>query len=115
MNSEMNQRAEKIFLHAMDLDLIGRASYLDEACADDSELRNEVDLLILSQLKTLGAVRVESEPLRSDQIGRYKVLQKIGQGGMGNVYLAQSDVEQVAIKVIKRGMDSDEILRKFKQ
>src|SRR5260370_21014889 len=59
-----------------------------------------------------------SDQLVGRRIGAYKVLQQIGRGGMGTIYLAdRADAEfqkRVALKVIKRGMDTDAILRRFK-
>ncbi len=58
-------------------------------------------------------------PLKSDQIGPYRLIRKIGEGGMGVVYLAErSDAQyrkQVAVKVVKQGCDSQEILHRFGQ
>ncbi|MDX2116012.1 MAG: protein kinase [Planctomycetota bacterium] len=54
---------------------------------------------------------------RPERIGPYRILQTLGQGGMGLVYLAQRDdttyAQRVALKVIRRGMDTDDILRRF--
>src|SRR5207237_5155501 len=53
-----------------------------------------------------------------EKIGKYKIIREIGRGGMGAVYYATRDdgefKQKVAIKLIKRGMDSDEILRRFR-
>ena len=53
MDSERLQRAHQIFDQAMNLDSISRARYVEDACLGDPELRNEVDLLIISQLNFL--------------------------------------------------------------
>ena len=101
-----------------------RATYLDEACGGDPALREEVESLIAAHLAAESFMEPLADPLwreiRSEQegdtIGRYKLLQQIGEGGFGTVYLAeQSDPvkRQVALKVIKPGMDSKEIIARF--
>jgi serine/threonine protein kinase len=60
----------------------------------------------------------QKELLRESNIGPYKIIRRIGQGGMGAVYLAARDDDQfkkqVAIKLIRRGMDTDFVLRRFR-
>jgi serine/threonine protein kinase len=101
-----------------------RAAYLGEACGGDPALREEVESLIAAHLAAESFMEPLADPLwrevRSEQegdtIGRYKLLQQIGEGGFGTVYLAeQSDPvkRQVALKVIKPGMDSKEIIARF--
>jgi len=113
-----SEEARLIYEHAITLNSIERISYLDQVCMDNPDLRNEVELMIVSHLDTLGFQRTSDQPLRSDRIGAYRIIRKLGEGGMGVVYLAESSDAQatrVAIKIIKRGMDSEAILRRFKQ
>ncbi|HJU56304.1 MAG TPA: protein kinase, partial [Pyrinomonadaceae bacterium] len=109
-------------------------------CRDDASLRNEVEALIsiqgqetrLSSKTNLdgptGWLQDEPTLVLSDEeqaelfqepnIGPYKIIRRIGQGGMGTVYLATRDDEQfkkqVAIKLVRQGMDSDFVLRRFR-
>ncbi|MCI0603173.1 protein kinase [bacterium] len=113
------EQARKIFQHAQQCDTGARSAYLDEACAGDPELRNTVELMMVSQLDTMAQFRSAPEQLKSDRIGPYTMIRKLGQGGMGAVYLADnpnSDLyRHVAIKVIRRGMDSEEVLQRFQK
>lgn len=122
----------KEVLHAvLDLDPEQRPAYLDRVCANDPSLRQEVESFILSHaeigsdfLKTIAmdSTGPESgEPMRSlvgRLIGPYKIVQEIGAGGMGEVYRAvRADDQyqkQVAIKVVRRGFDTESGLRRFK-
>lgn len=101
-----------------------RASYLDEACAGDQELREEVDSLIDAHFADDTFMTPLADPLwrevrserEGDMIGRYKLLRPIGEGGFGTVFLAEQSQpvkRQVALKVIKPGMDSKEIIARF--
>jgi len=125
---ERYQLAKKIFLSVCDLDAAAQAMRLDEACENDAELRAEVESLLahhgrgpsdVPPTATAGpSLFKESEHERSPQrIGQYRVIRELGRGGMGVVYLAVRDDDQfkqhVAIKVLKRGMDTVEILRRF--
>ena len=117
--------------HALELDTGPRRSFLDTACADDAELRAEIDLLLDQQVDT-GADMIEQ--LASDaaarlrvnegsikegaRLGSYRILRELGHGGMGAVYLAERDDEhyrqQVAIKLIKPGLGGDAIRKRFR-
>ncbi|MGE5715264.1 MAG: serine/threonine-protein kinase, partial [Acidobacteriota bacterium] len=105
-----------------------RAAFLDEACRDDPALKSEVvsllaaseeatDFLETPAVSPAYAVAAE-EPARR-RIGPYQVIRLLGSGGMGHVYLAVRADEQfqkrVAIKVVKRGTDTDFVLRRFRQ
>ncbi len=110
-------------------------STLDDLCGDDTELRQEVEVMLEACAKaehlmdrppainvkdilasTGKADRGKIEP--GDIVGVYRIVELIGRGGMGAVYLAErADGEferQVALKVVKRGMDSEEILDRFR-
>jgi serine/threonine protein kinase len=109
-----------------------RAAYLDRACGGDSALRAEVEQLLASDDSSAGPLlgeplpfnvrsqlggAVASDPMVGRRLGPFEIKKLIGRGGMGNVYLAvrKSDFRQrVAIKLLKRGMDTDEILRRFR-
>jgi eukaryotic-like serine/threonine-protein kinase len=106
---------------------------LDRLCGDDAELRREVESLLAAHAAAEGFLDTSAETFaapivvaaaareptdRPGQIvGRYRLLEAIGRGGMGTVWLAEradGQFEQkVALKLIKRGMDSDEILARF--
>jgi serine/threonine protein kinase len=113
-----------------------RAAYLDEACRGDALLRRRVEELlslqaqadtryeeaarqapraILEALSARGAGPVPTEQV-GDRIGRYKLLQKLGEGGCGVVYLAEQEEplrRHVALKVIRLGMDTKEFIARF--
>jgi serine/threonine protein kinase len=105
-----------------------RAAYLDQACADFPVIRREVEALLQAHseagsfLHSPAAIltKTEHESAHSDfigtQIGSYRLLQQIGEGGMGIVYLAQQErpvQRTVALKIIKPGMDSSQVIARF--
>ncbi|MCC6590079.1 MAG: protein kinase [Bryobacterales bacterium] len=123
MNAQRWAQAKDILYAALELSGEARHAYLAEACADDAELRAEVSSLIEahegnSLIRTMGWDVEQPDLLpKGTRLGSYVIVEEIGQGGMGAVYLALRDdglyQQQVAIKVVKRGMDSDAILRRF--
>ena len=108
-----------------------RAAYLNEACGDNADLRSEVDSLLEAIdkagnfMKQPAAPAIEAgstsgEPSITEQpgtvIGPYKLLQQIGEGGMGVVYMAEQEQpvrRKVALKIIKPGMDSQQVIARF--
>lgn len=115
MNPEKWKKIKELFAEAVELPMAERTAFLDQNC--DSEIRAEVEkMLEMDEDDSL-----ETSPLHQfnpigKSIGKYKVLEEIGRGGMGNVYLAErEDLKQkVALKIIKKGLDSEDILRRFK-
>ena len=118
----------KIFNEAARLPLEKRAGYLHDACGNNAELRREVEALLCaheapdgpllepaqSLLATVGYEPIAERP--GTHIGPYKLLQEIGEGGMGLVFMAEQDEpvrRQVALKVIKPGMDSRQVVARF--
>ena len=133
MTGDNWERVEALFLVAADLPSEEQARFLDEACNGDSALRAELESLLVSDRKNGEAIsravgaeaallfssdEAGREPLAGDRLGAYRVVREIGRGGMGAVYLATRDDDQyrkqVAIKVVKRGMDTVEVLGRFR-
>ena len=103
-----------------------RASLIEERCARDSALRDEVQSLLdqttsaLEDFAQKGTQSLEGELFvlsAGHRVGAYEILREVGRGGMGAVYLARradgAFKKEVAIKVLKRGTDTDEVLRRF--
>jgi serine/threonine protein kinase len=119
------ERLKDIVASALELETGARAAFLAEACGDDTALRQEAES-ILSQtpdrfdlcVDRLTSARSVAERLTGRRVGAYQIVEEIGRGGMGAVYLARRADEQfqkqVAIKVLKRGTDTDEVLRRFR-
>ncbi len=117
-------REEVLFHEALARPAIERAAFLQHACVGDTALRARIDSLLAaydrapSFLDELPVTRPVS-PLGEKPgqlIGRYKLLQKIGEGGCGVVYMAEQQepvVRRVALKVIKLGMDTKEVIARF--
>jgi len=101
-----------------------REEYLQQACGEDHSLRNRVTALLQSQEEApefLESPRatVDLPPISErpgSTIGPYKLLQEIGEGGMGAVYMAHQRApvrRKVALKIIKPGMDIKEVIARF--
>jgi serine/threonine protein kinase/tetratricopeptide (TPR) repeat protein len=128
MDPERWRRLEEVFQAALDCEPRQRAALVDEAAGGDRLLRQEVlSLLAAHDRETFtsapafeDAMRVleATSPSAGWRIGPYEVVQEIGRGGMGRVYLAARADETfdklVAIKVIPRGLDSDEAIHRFR-
>jgi serine/threonine protein kinase len=126
MMSKPNWEAGKELFHeAIDLTPAEREAFLSENC-QDKKLRREVEELLLNYEESedfikepaiIGLGLFSSNKTRiGEKIGRYEIVSEIGRGGMGVVYEASrhDDFEQkVALKIIKRGMDTDFILKRF--
>jgi serine/threonine protein kinase len=116
----------EIILHAA-LETPGpeeRARYLDQACRGDRGLRQEVESLVAAHFADESFMAPAEHLLwndapterQGDAIGPYKLLRQLGEGGFGTVYLAEQSRpvrRRVALKLIKPGMDSREIIARF--
>jgi eukaryotic-like serine/threonine-protein kinase len=124
MSPDQERRLEEIFNAARDLPPQERAALLERACGGDAELRRQVDSLLAAhdQAGQFLQPTVALSPLNGlleksgDRIGRYKLLQRIGEGGFGVVYMAEQEEpvrRRVALKIIKLGMDTKEVVARF--
>src|SRR5688572_14505542 len=131
MNPDHWSRVKELLNAVLELEPDERAAYLEHTCGPDTALRDEVNSL-LSSYEEAGDEFMDS-PIRDEppaatlkphdpfvglKIGPYRVIEEIGHGGMGTVFRAvradDSFRQQVAIKVVRRGMDQDFILRRFR-
>jgi tetratricopeptide (TPR) repeat protein/tRNA A-37 threonylcarbamoyl transferase component Bud32 len=125
------QAVEAVFHAALEVDARQRDGFLRERCAADESLRQEVEALLAAHETAGGFIETPvatlDEKLFADEapdrlvgqaIGHWEILKRIGSGGMGAVYLARrADRQyehQVALKLIKRGMDTEAMLRRFR-
>jgi len=124
---EMNP--EEIVNIAIEItDLVERTAYLDKVCGEDRQLRAEVESLLKAHEEAGDFLEspayepgptLEKSPViegAGTTIGRYKLLQLIGEGGMGLVYLAEQKEpvrRKVALKIVKPGMDSKQVIARF--
>lgn len=121
-------KIERIFEHALELEGQARKDYLAEACGPDDTLRHEVESLLthheelsptfLDQpLAISTGLAPPAPPEAGDTVGAYRIVEKLGQGGMGTVYLGErSDGafdRQVAVKVLRRGMEDETARLRF--
>ena len=135
MTPERWAQIRQIFDGALERPEVDRAAYLRVVCARDDELRREVESLLTSHdsagdfldkpaasfatTQTLISTGVDlQEYPPGHRVGAYELQKCIGRGGMGSVWLAtrfdREFKKQVAIKLVKRGMDTQEILRRFR-
>jgi serine/threonine protein kinase/tetratricopeptide (TPR) repeat protein len=141
-NSTMNphpNREVALFSAALELDSKKRAAFLDEACADDPVLRLRLEALLRVHEEAIpflenqaptgqeppvgaefsgkpGNLSSSRAEKAGDRIGRYKLLQQVGEGGCGIVYMAEQEEpvrRRVALKVIKLGMDTKQVIARF--
>ena len=129
--AERYARAHELFDAVVELAPQERTTLLDERCGDDEALRREVETLLEADAQTddLDAQPAfaippdifedaEEEEFAGRHFGPYEVVREIGRGGLGSVYLAiRSDGEyrkEVALKLIRRGLDTEDILRRFR-
>ena len=125
----------EIIDRAMELEGVARQAYLDEACGDNETLRESVERVLAVLTKSVPADFLK-DPIPmpdlpdlpgflppsgalqpGDRIDVYRIVERIGHGGMGEVYLAERDdgafEQKVAIKMIRAGMGTGEVLRRF--
>ena len=122
-------RQLEIFTAALEVAAGERATFVKKACGGDDNLRQKIAALLDAHERTGGFLEkspMEDTVLKAqaahigekigDQIGKYKLLQQIGEGGCGVVFLAEQlepVKRQVALKVLKPGMDTKSVITRF--
>src|SRR5436190_16567184 len=121
--------ALEVFTEAVQLPPDERALFLDRVCAGNPELRRKVEALLKSNDRAgdfmedppTGAIserraKVTAGEKPGDRLGHYKLLQQIGEGGGGVVFMAEQEEpvrRRVALKIIKPGMDTKSVIARF--
>ena len=123
--ADVPRTEESIFAEALEQPSAeARTAFLDRACGSEATLRRRVEALLKSHEQADGFLRPPSAatvtqptPERPGSwIGPYKLLQQLGEGGMGVVFMAEQTEpvrRRVALKVIKPGLDSAQVLARF--
>ena len=131
-------RVDAVFAEAMDMPAEEQKKFLDTECHGDPELREVVEDLLRADASfenevgtsaagfaapliaagDIGSHDETSTLATGERVGAWRVIREIGRGGMGTVYLAEradgAFDQRVALKLVKRGMDTDEVLRRFR-
>jgi serine/threonine protein kinase len=132
MTPERYRRLCELFDQALQRPPAERAAFLDQACAGDAALRAELDAMLRHDERAQGeklfqepcpvtgdlipSAEEADDPLVGGRVGPYVVLERLGSGGMGSVYQAMREDayrQQVALKVIRPGLDGAEVVRRF--
>jgi len=129
MLSTRGQRIEELFSQALRISAEDRDAFLAQACGGDEQLRRELTSLLLADEQAAAFLETPAAAFAPEDrdldlaetersVGVYELLHEIGRGGMSTVWLAERADDQfrrqVAVKLIKRGMDSADVLRRFR-
>ncbi|MEO6872540.1 MAG: serine/threonine-protein kinase [Chthoniobacterales bacterium] len=126
-------RIKSVFAAVVDLPPEERATILEEECGSDEIFRQEVESLLQADAAANAAELFEEPPLRlpddllpdeeadsvtGSSVGAYRIIEEIGRGGLGTVYLGERADDayrkEVAIKLVRRGLDTEDILERFR-
>lgn len=123
--SQRFENAKDIFMRALDVPAEKQQAFIESECAGDAELLAEVRSLLRHHAQETGSISVHpttgiphsAQPEQLPSVPGYRIVRSLGRGGMGMVYLASRESgsfsHRVALKVIKKGMDSDDVIARF--
>jgi eukaryotic-like serine/threonine-protein kinase len=120
-------QVKELFALALEREPAERSGFLRQVCADDDRLRAEVESLLssfdgadtfLEDCPAADLLLEQSQAIAGKKIGAYRIVREIGRGGMAVVYLGERDDQsyrkQVAIKMVRPGIDTEQILQRFR-
>jgi len=122
---DLEKRALHVLRDALDAPTLERASFIARLCADDARLRDRVQTLLrgipqddlVDEDTTGGNDESPADALTGSRLGPFRVVERIGRGGMGVVYRGVREGDdfrqQVALKLIRRGFDFDDVQARF--
>ena len=109
-------RLRELFDQVLELPESQRGPFLDRELAGDAELRAELDVLLANSVASAGFIAEREVPASGTTIGPYRLLETLGEGGFGVVYLAEQlrpIHRRLALKLIKPGMDTKQVIARF--
>jgi serine/threonine protein kinase/tetratricopeptide (TPR) repeat protein len=120
-------QVKELFSLALERDPEDRSGFLRQACGGDDSLRTEIESLLssfdgaatfLEDCPAADLMSAQSHVTTGRRLGAYRIIREIGQGGMALVYLGDRDDQnyrkQVAIKMVKPGIDTEQVLQRFR-
>jgi eukaryotic-like serine/threonine-protein kinase len=126
MTPERWHRLKAVVADSLDEGTARRVDFARQLCGDDTALQRDAESLLTGASGAVDACAAELHAASGDtgsiatgiRLGAYRILREVGRGGMGAVYLAeradQEFTKKVAIKLLKRGTDTDDVLRRFR-
>jgi tetratricopeptide (TPR) repeat protein len=122
------KRLRAVVERASELESDARAKFLEDACGGDGELRREAESLLAVETRSAALEPPESAKIERaldpegsapSRVGPWQLERRLGSGGMGAVWLGHrvdgGFAQRAAVKLIKRGMDTDDVLRRFER